>query len=288
MAEAADIPRTGPSAARRWLGRGAALLAGTALLGGLLNPAAAQAAGALQAPAADGKARTAQPVSVSLDSFAPAAPVKGDRLTITGTVTNQSKRTITEAHVGLRVGPVLNGRSAIDHAARRDGFSPGADGLEIDEEYAQEIDSLAAGRSLPFRLSVPVDDLDLDSNGIYQLGVSLSGQTAAQPYEQVQGIERTFLPWQPKAAAGRPRSPCCGRSSPPRTSPRRPTPTRSRRRSSRTTASPRRSPRAAAGADGRPRPGTRHHLGRRPGPARLSRRDARRLPGAQRGRHHPG
>ncbi|MBP3078657.1 membrane protein [Streptomyces sp. 604F] len=202
MAEAADIPRTGPSAARRWLGRGAALLAGTALLGGLLNPVAAQAAGAPQAPAADAKARTAQPVSVSLDSFAPAAPVKGDRLTITGTVTNQSKRTITGAHVGLRVGPVLNGRSAIDHAARRDGFSPGADGLEIDEEYAQEIDSLAAGRSLPFRLSVPVEDLDLDGNGIYQLGVSLSGQTAAQPYEQVQGIERTFLPWQPKAAGG--------------------------------------------------------------------------------------
>ena len=42
-------------------------------------------------------------------------------------------------------------------------------------------------------------ELELDDDGVYQLGVSLSGQTRTQPYEQVLGIERTFLPWQPEA-----------------------------------------------------------------------------------------
>jgi len=48
----------------------------------------------------------------------------------------------------------------------------------------------AAGRS------VPVNKLGLGDDGVYQLGVSLSGQTSRVRYDQVLGIERTFLPWQ--------------------------------------------------------------------------------------------
>ena len=47
---------------------------------------------------------------------------------------------------------------------------------------------------------MPVDELELDDAGVYQLGVSLTGQTSAAPYEQVLGIQRTFLPWQPSDA----------------------------------------------------------------------------------------
>lgn len=45
--------------------------------------------------------------------------------------------------------------------------------------------------------------LGLGGDGVYQLGVSLSGQTANQQYEQVLGIQRTFLPWQPEAVDGK-------------------------------------------------------------------------------------
>lgn len=197
MAQAADIPRNGPSPARRWLRRTAALLAGAPLLTGLLQGPAAHAAGG-SVPAAPSGSST---VDVSLNSLTPSAPVEGDRVTVSGTVTNGGKQTITDAHVALRVGPQLNGRSSIDNASSREGFSQGADGAEVGgKKYTEKFRKLAPGVPQNFTLSVPVKALDLGADGIYQLGVSLTGQTAPQPYPQVLGIERTFLPWQPEAA----------------------------------------------------------------------------------------
>ncbi len=66
-----------------------------------------------------------------------------------------------------------------------------------------KIDSLPSKASKPFTLSVPVNKLELDKDGVYQLGVSLSGSTESRPSEQVLGIKRTFLPWQPEAASKR-------------------------------------------------------------------------------------
>src|SRR5690606_23119509 len=54
-----------------------------------------------------------------------------------------------------------------------------------------------------FSISVPVDELDLGQDGVYQLAVSLSGETAAQPWERILGVQRTFLPWQPEEARKR-------------------------------------------------------------------------------------
>lgn len=42
---------------------------------------------------------------------------------------------------------------------------------------------------------MPVGALDLGATGVYQLGVTLDGQSAAEPWEHVLGIKRTFLPW---------------------------------------------------------------------------------------------
>jgi hypothetical protein len=203
VAEAADFQGMSPSPARRWLRRTGALLAGAPLLAGLLQlPAGPMAHATEKGSTTDaGGSRT---VSVSLDSLTPSAPSDGDTLTVSGTVTNNSKQAVTGAHVGLRVSPTpLTSRSAIDDAADRTGFQRSSDGAEIGDKYIEKFDKLAPGVAQAFNISVPVKDLDLGSDGVYQLGVSLSGQTAAEPYEQVLGIQRTFLPWQPDGAAVR-------------------------------------------------------------------------------------
>ncbi|MET8827622.1 DUF6049 family protein [Streptomyces sp. NPDC004610] len=205
MADAADIPGTRPARARRWLRRTGVLLTSAPLLAGLLQlPAVptAQAAGQTSVPAASGS-RT---VSVAVDSVTPSIPGDGDTVTVSGTVTNQGNQAVTDATVDLRVGPKLTTRSDIDDAAERKGYTPGADGTPVGGDHSQDFDRLAPGVAQPFTLSVPVDELDLGSSGVYQLGVALSGQTAAQQWEQVLGFQRTFLPWQPDGTDTRTRT----------------------------------------------------------------------------------
>ncbi len=209
VAEAADIHGTGASAARRWLRRTGILIAGAPLLTGLLLPASSPALAqdtsghtAAQAQAAQKTAPTgSRTVDVAVNSLTPSVPTHGDTLTLTGTLTNKSRHTVTDASLALRVGPALEGRSAIDGLSKRPGFGSGPEGTQVDGPYAKKFAKLAPGVSQPFTLSIPVKKLDLGSTGVYQLGVELTGQTAAQPWEQTLGIERTVLPWQPDAAS---------------------------------------------------------------------------------------
>ncbi|GGV80248.1 hypothetical protein GCM10015535_17990 [Streptomyces gelaticus] len=193
MAEAADIQGIGPSPARRWLRRTAALIIGAPLVAALLagpTAPAAQAGGTGKAPTGS------ETVDVSLNGLAPSAPVKGDTLTVSGTVTNRGKDTITGATVDLRVGPKLRSRTEIDTAARRTGYVLGSDPAPLGGKYTVKFAKLPSGISQDFTLSVPVGKLGLGDDGVYQLGVSLTGQTSRLRYDQVLGIERTFLPWQ--------------------------------------------------------------------------------------------
>ncbi|MGW0734422.1 DUF6049 family protein [Streptomyces sp. NPDC002851] len=212
MAEAADFPGMTPSPARRWLRRTAGLVAGAPLLAGLLQlPAAPTAAAAPAGPPHPGtatgaphtgtaKAPGAGSVDVSLDGLTPSAPDEDDTLTISGKVTNEGKQPVTGAHVGLRVGPSMNGRDAIDNAAKRADSVQSVEGSEIGGKYVQKFKKLAPGVPQDFTLTIPVEELELGSEGVYQLGVSLTGRAAGQPYDQVLGTERSFLPWQPEAA----------------------------------------------------------------------------------------
>ncbi|MFH8451220.1 DUF6049 family protein [Streptomyces fungicidicus] len=205
MAEAADFQGTSPSPARRWMRRTGALLAGAPLLAGLVQlPAASPAAAAPgEAPRA---ATDTGPVSVSVDTLTPSAPTEGDTVTVKGTVTNKGKQNVTDAHVGLRVGPLLNTRSGIDTVARNSTDVQSAVGPEVGDKYAEEFDKLTPGVSRPFSISVPVNKLNLGQDGVYQLTVALSGQTSAQQWEQTLGVQRTFLPWQPDEAATKSRT----------------------------------------------------------------------------------
>ncbi|QEV07308.1 DUF6049 family protein [Streptomyces prasinus] len=196
MAEAADFQGTHPSPARRWLRRTGTLFAGVPLLTGLLQlpavpPAAAAAGGSAQAASGTGS------VSVSVNSLTPGVPDEDDTVTVSGTVTNKGKQTVTDAHIGLRVGPLLNTRSGIDSVARNSDDVQSVLGPEVDDKYHQEYAELRPGVSQRFSISVPVDELSLGENGVYQVAVALSGQTAAQPWEQTLGVRRTLLPWQP-------------------------------------------------------------------------------------------
>ncbi|MGW0879126.1 DUF6049 family protein [Streptomyces sp. NPDC002671] len=187
MADAADFQGTSASPARRWLRRTGALLAGAPLLAGLLQlPAAVRA-----------QAASSDRVSVALDSLSPSAPADGDTVTVSGTVTNNGKHTVTDAHVGLRVGPPLNTRSAIDNVSQHPDDVQSSTGSEVGGKYTEKFAKLAPGVAEHFTISVPVDKLDLGQDGVYELGVALSGQTSSQPWPQVLGIQRTFLPWQP-------------------------------------------------------------------------------------------
>ncbi|MER5211417.1 DUF6049 family protein [Streptomyces sp. NPDC002838] len=194
MAEAADFQGTSASPARRWLRRTGALLAGLPLLAGLCQLPAAPSADATEQTAT--QAADSGTVSVALDTLSPSAPTDGDTLTVSGTVTNNGKQTVTDAHVGLRVGPELTTRSAIDRTAKDSSDLQGITGSEVGGKYVEKFAKLTPGVAQRFSLSVPVDELDLGDSGVYQFAVSLSGETSAQPWEQVLGVQRTFLPWQ--------------------------------------------------------------------------------------------
>lgn len=199
MAEAADFQGTSPSPARRWLRRTGALFAGAPLLAGLLQlPAAAPTHAAEQdsLKAASGSGT----VAVAVDSLTPTVPGEGDTLTVSGTVTNKGKQAVTDAQVDLRVGSALNTRSAIDTVAERTDYQEGLDGAPVGGKYVKEFSKLTPGVAQRFSISVPVDKLDLGGDGVYQFSVSLSGETSARPWEEVLGIQRTFLPWQPDGA----------------------------------------------------------------------------------------
>ncbi|MFJ4690891.1 DUF6049 family protein [Streptomyces sp. NPDC088766] len=204
MAEAADFPGMTPSPARRWLRRTGALLAGAPLLAGLLQLPVSSASAAEQTSAK--AASDTGTVAVAVDSLAPSAPTEGDTLTVSGTVTNKGKQTVTDAHVDLRLGSALTTRSAIDSTAKRPDDLSNATGSEVGEKYVAKFAKLAPGVAQQFSISVPVDELDLGADGVYPLGVSLSGETPAKPWEQMLGIQRTFLPWQPDQADTRTRT----------------------------------------------------------------------------------
>ncbi|MEU4209840.1 DUF6049 family protein [Streptomyces sp. NPDC026206] len=199
MAEAAEVQEafegTAPAPACRWFRHVAVLLSGVLLFVGLTQLPAA--------PAAHADSPGTRTVDVSVDTLTPVAPKQDDTLTVSGTVTNSGKSTVTGAHVGLRVGSQISTRSDIDDLADRTPFSPGTDGSEVGGNHSQKIDALAPGVSRDFTLTLPVKDLALGKDGVYQLGITLSGQTSGQPYERVLGIQRTLLPWQPSGTDGK-------------------------------------------------------------------------------------
>ncbi|MFE0875106.1 DUF6049 family protein [Streptomyces smyrnaeus] len=232
VAEAAESqappgPRgtAGPRGTNRWRRRAAVLLlSALPVLAGVLPTAASAApaasaasvapAGAAPQAAAPAKAsakesaRTgtgSRSARISLNEVTPSVPEQGDTLTLSGTVTNTSNTTLTRLRLTPRIGPTLTSRSGIEQAARRKGYLPGADGTEVPGDHGAKLSGLASGVTRSFTLKIPVSDLQLSTDGVHQLGVSLTGQTRSRPYDQILGMGRTFLPWQEEASDHRTR-----------------------------------------------------------------------------------
>ncbi|WP_372452008.1 DUF6049 family protein [Streptomyces oryzae] len=187
-AASGTAPGTAPAAAH-----------GTATAASTTATAAHEAAAAPSARTGTGS-RTAR---ISVNEVTPSIPEQGDTLTLSGTVTNTSSTTLGHLRLAPRIGPTLGSRSAIDQAARRKGYLSGADGTEVAGGHSARLSGLASGVTRSFTLKIPVSDLHLGADGVYQLGVSLTGRTRNRPYDQVLGIGRTFLPWQ-KSSSGHP------------------------------------------------------------------------------------
>lgn len=167
-----------------------ALLAGATLLTGLLQ--AVQATGS-QAQAPTGS-RTA---SVTLDALSPRVPDASGSVTISGTVVNKGSAKITAAHIGVRLGTggPLATRSAMQRVTSRTSYDSTVDGAADINGQSVNVPSIPVGLSASFSLKVPVSALGLGNTGVYQLSVTLDGQTSVEPYQHVLGIARTFLPW---------------------------------------------------------------------------------------------
>jgi hypothetical protein len=192
VGEAAQAPGRPPSARPPRLPRVVAWIAAGTLLAGLFQ--AVQTVEAPGARAATGSgSRTA---TVTLNTIKPRVPAKGGSITVSGTVTNNARTTITGAHVGVRISPggPLTSLSAMQSATSRTGYTNYLDGSEIDG-HTTGLGKIPAGQSAPFSLKVPVNALGLDGSGVYQFGVAVDGETAAEPGVHVLGIKRTFLPW---------------------------------------------------------------------------------------------
>ncbi|HEY3481728.1 MAG TPA: DUF6049 family protein, partial [Streptomyces sp.] len=200
MGEAAEAPGRPPAARRRRLLRVAALLTGATLVTGLLQTTQATRS------QADTGATGSRTATVTLNDIKPRIPTSDGTVTVSGTVTNNGKSAISGAHLGVRIGPggPLTTRSAMKSAASRSGFISYLDGDEI-TGHTVEVAKLPAGYSAPFTLKVPVSALDLTATGVYQFGVTLDGETAADASEHVLGINRTFLPWYATDAPAKPK-----------------------------------------------------------------------------------
>jgi Family of unknown function (DUF6049) len=190
----------GTTPARARVRRGGTCVLSGLLLGGLLTLGGAPAqAGPRTAPSVTPvRAAGSQTTRISLTSLAPTVPEDGDTLTIRGTVTNKGSSTITGAHLGVRVGSggsPLTSRSAVSAVAERTGLTA-ADGAEINGRTTT-VPALRAGAHRAFTLRIPVSALHLGGNGVYQLGVTLTGRNKTAAFPQVLGITRTVLPWYP-------------------------------------------------------------------------------------------
>ncbi|OIV37226.1 hypothetical protein BIV57_11945 [Mangrovactinospora gilvigrisea] len=174
-------------------------LAGAAAL--LLLGAPATAASAAARPAAASALAVeaaADRAPITLDNLSPTAPVKGDTLTLAGTVRNSTGHTWHNAKVRLRTGTgALGSRSTINEVSKRT-TATAADGTPVDGAD-HPMPDITAGGSATFTLKVPVSKLRLTGDGVYELAVELTAENGASL-----GIDRTFLPWFPSDSGVQP------------------------------------------------------------------------------------
>jgi hypothetical protein len=143
------------------------------------------------------------PLLVTLSGVSPLAPQPGDDLTVRGTLTNQAGSPVSNLTVQLQVSRAKVGsRGAFrDYAATPDG--PPAAGASAPQSQTVVLPKtqLDVGASVPFSITVPVDDLALpEAWQVYEMAVVVVGDTVTG--HVTVGQLRTFLPWAPLGVPG--------------------------------------------------------------------------------------
>ena len=182
-----------------------ACLATAATAGSVLVPCA-------PASAADSATDTATdtPLRVSIETLAPATIPQQGRVTLTGTITNESQRTWTDLNAYLLTSPEpIRSRGELARAVSTDADTPVGSRV-ADEGLYQRVGDLAPGASLPYRISVPRKDLGISGeDGVYWVGVHVLGAEDGVRDSVADGRARTFMPLLPRpgsAAAERART----------------------------------------------------------------------------------
>ncbi|WP_329566062.1 DUF6049 family protein [Kitasatospora sp. NBC_01266] len=176
--------------------RSSLLLTGALALLGTVGVAPAAAAGGPMAEFATSSSDS--PVTVTISAVQQPGAATGDPLNISGTVTNTSTSTLTNAQLGLALGagkqPLL-GRSAISDLSAH--TPSNGDGQQLSAPVTT-VGDLAPGASVPFTLpQVAQSDLKLPRPGVYELAVEVDAGSSDDSTPHQVGIARTLLPYSP-------------------------------------------------------------------------------------------
>lgn len=130
------------------------------------------------------------PLEVSLNSLTPVVPKLKGKLTLSGTVTNTTESELSSLSVSMRLGerPITDRNELAEISS--EAFSPFTRGV-LNGSVA--IPRIAAGATLPWTVTVPMKDLQLEASGVYFLRVD----AVADFDNTFSASTQTFLPWFP-------------------------------------------------------------------------------------------
>ena len=139
---------------------------------------------------------TGSVLAVVVDRITPIAPQPGDTLRISGKLLNSSDSVLTKisARLGIAASP-LEKRAQITQQSELE-LNPEAEPIDyfLDKTKVSISDALQPGDGANFEVSIPVNDLPLERDGVYALMVEVLGADGSGNVRR-QGGFRTFMPW---------------------------------------------------------------------------------------------
>ena len=139
---------------------------------------------------------TGSVLAVVVDRITPIAPQPGDTLRISGKLLNSSDSVLTKisARLGISASP-LEKRAQIAQQSELE-LNPEAEPIDyfLDKTKVSISDALQPGDGANFEVSIPVNDLPLERDGVYALMVEVLGADGSGNVRR-QGGFRTFMPW---------------------------------------------------------------------------------------------
>ena len=139
---------------------------------------------------------TGSVLAVVVDRITPIAPQPGDTLRISGKLLNSSDSVLTKisARLGISASP-LEKRAQITQQSELE-LNPEAEPIDyfLDKTKVSISDALQPGDGANFEVSIPVNDLPLERDGVYALMMEVLGDDGSGNVRR-QGGFRTFMPW---------------------------------------------------------------------------------------------